>query len=68
MTKKKQKLSAKARAARAPGWIAAAVVSKATASAQQRFKDRKLGTFGPAGPVRFIDPAGYILRHKGDPE
>lgn len=59
-------MSAKARrqmmkdAAKAPGWVRAGVAAVFDPAGAKAYRDFKLGTLGPASPVRQIDPAQYI--------
>ncbi|HEV2898860.1 MAG TPA: hypothetical protein VGX71_13690 [Pseudaminobacter sp.] len=59
-------MSAKARrkmlkdAAKAPGWVRAGVAAVFDPAGAKAYRDFKLGTLGPASPVRRIDPAQYL--------
>jgi hypothetical protein len=59
-------MSAKARrqmmkdAAKAPGWVRAGIAAVFDPAGAKAYRDFKLGTLGPASPVRQIDPAQYI--------
>lgn len=52
-------------AGRAPRWIARGCVSRPHTKAKRNFRTRQLGTFGPASPVRHIDPAEYQKKDSG---
>lgn len=50
----------KVAAKKAPRWLRDVAAKKFDPTAERAFKERRLGTFGPAGPVKLIDPAEYL--------
>lgn len=47
-------------AAKAPNWVRTVAAVKHDPEGARKFRDYKLGTFGPASPVKRIDPAEYL--------
>ncbi|RWK53520.1 hypothetical protein [Mesorhizobium sp.] len=58
--KTKQQRKMMRAAAAAPGWLRAGVAAVFVPADAKTYRDFKLGTFGPASPVRKIDPADYL--------
>ena len=54
----------KVKAAKAPGWVRSVAAAKFDPAGERKFRDYKLGTFGPASEVKRIDPEQY-LRERG---
>lgn len=55
LTRKQRKAAAKA-----PNWVRTVAASKFDPTADRAYRNKKLGTFGAASPVRRIDPAEYM--------
>lgn len=47
-------------AAKAPRWVRGVAAAKFDPAGERKFRDHKLGTFGPASEVKRIDPAAYL--------
>ncbi|MBO0125099.1 hypothetical protein [Agrobacterium sp. OT33] len=47
-------------ASNAVGWVRTVGAAKFDSDAEGRYRDKKLGTFGPASAVKKIDPAEYL--------
>lgn len=56
----KEQRAMKINAAKAPGWIRGMAMGKFDPAGKREFRDQRLGTFGPASPVKRIDPAEYL--------
>lgn len=49
-------------ASNAVGWVRTVGAAKFDSDAEGRYRDKKLGTFGPASAVKKIDPAEYLAQ------
>jgi len=56
----KQEKQMKRNAHKAPGWVRSVAAAKFDPVGERKFRDYKLGTFGPASEVKRIDPATYL--------
>lgn len=59
LSRKAKKQQARA-AAKAPGWVRDIAAANFDPHGNRRHREQQLGTFGPASPVRRIDPAEYL--------
>jgi hypothetical protein len=47
-------------AAKAPSWLRTGAAATFDPQGSRTYREWKLGTFGPASPVRHVDPAEYL--------
>lgn len=59
-TKERKAKQMQANAAKAPGWVRSIAAAYFDPHGKRKYRDFKLGTFGPASTVREIDPADYV--------